>query len=164
MSGAAGNNLGGKLVGVGILLTAIIAGAALYYLQVYAYYDEVEVDTTVVELTSIVSGEPEEIIADGFEGIDSTSSPIRFRGCFTTPMSHSLLTETYVSYEAPVPLIGPSWFSCFDAKTIGADLEAGVALPFLSQADVSNGVDRVVAVYPDGRAYIWHQLNDKFAE
>lgn len=146
------------------MLVALIAGAALYYLQVYAFYDEVKQDSTVIELTSIVSGQPEEIIADSFEGIDSDSSPIRFRGCFTTPMSHALLTETYVSYDAAVPLIGPSWFSCFDAKVIGADLEAGIALPFLSQADISNGVDRVVAVYPDGRAYIWHQLNDKFAE
>lgn len=159
-----GSNIGGKLVGIGILVVAVLAGAALYYLQVYAFYDEIEPDTTVIELTSIVSGEPEEIIADDFEGIDSDSSPIRFRGCFTTPMSHSLLTETYVSYDAPVPLIGPGWFSCFDAKIIGADLEAGIALPFLSQADVSNGVDRVVAIYPDGRAYIWHQLNDKFTE
>lgn len=155
---------GGKLVGVGLLVVALVAGAALYYLQVYAFYDEIKQDSAVIELTSIVSGEPEEIIADGFEGIDSTSSPIRFRGCFTTPMSQSLLSETYVSYDKAVPLIGPGWFSCFDAKTIGADLEEGVALPFLSQADVSDGVDRVVAVYPDGRAFIWHQLNDKFAE
>jgi len=155
---------GGKLVGVGILVFALIAGATLYYLQVYAYYDEVKTGDATIQLTSIVSGEPEEIIADGFEGIDSESSPIRFRGCFTTPMSQSLLSETYVSYDAAVPLIGPSWFSCFDAKLIGADLESGDALPFLSQADISNGVDRVVAVYPDGRAYIWHQLNDKFAE
>jgi hypothetical protein len=159
-----GKKLGGKLVGVGILLFALIAGATLYYLQVYAYYDEVETGETTIQLTSIVSGEPEEIIADGFEGIDSESSPIRFRGCFTTPMSHSLLTETYVSYDKAVPLIGPKWFSCFDAKVIGADLEEGVALPFLSQADITNGVDRVVAIYPDGRAYVWHQLNDKFAE
>ncbi len=155
---------GGKLVGVGILVFALITGAVLYYLQVYAYYVEVKPDNTVIQLTSIVSGEPEEIIADGFEGIDSESSPIRFRGCFTTPMSQSLLTETYVSYDAAVPLIGPGWFSCYDAKVIGADLEAGVALPFLSQADITNGIDRVVAIYPDGRAYIWHQLNDKFAE
>ena len=154
----------GKIVGVGIVVFALIAGAALYYLQVYAFYDEIAPDTEVVQLTSLVSGQPEEIIADGFEGINSTSSPIRFRGCFTTPMSQSLLSETYVSYDAAVPLIGPSWFSCFDAKIIGADLEAGIALPFLSQADIANGVDRVVAVYPDGRAYIWHQLNDKFAE
>ncbi len=159
-----GNKLGGKLVGVGMLVFALIAGATLYYLQVYAFYDEIKQDTAVIQLTSIVSGQPEEIIADGFEGIDSDSSPIRFRGCFTTPMSQSLLTETYVSYDAAVPLIGPNWFSCFDAKLIGADLESGDALPFLSQADISNGVDRVVAVYPDGRAYIWHQLNDKFAE
>jgi len=156
--------IGGKLVGVGILLFALIAGATLYYLQVYAFYDEVATGETTIQLTSIVSGEPEEIIADNFEGIDSDSSPIRFRGCFTTSMSQSLLSETYVAYDNAVPLIGPSWFSCFDAKVIGTDLEAGVALPFLAQADISNGVDRVVVVYPDGRAYVWHQLNDKFTE
>lgn len=155
---------GGKLVGVGLLVVALVAGVTLYYMQNFAFYDEIEQNTEVVALTSIVSGEPEEIIADGFEGIDSASSPIRFRGCFTTPMSQALLSETYVSYDKAVPLNGPTWFSCYDAKTIGADLEAGVALPFLSKADISNGVDRVVAVYPDGRAFIWHQLNDKFAE
>lgn len=146
------------------MVVALVAGAALYYLQVYAFYDEIKQDAAVVELTSIYSGEPEEIIADDFVGIDSTSSPIRYRGCFTTPMSQALLTETYVSYDKAVPLIGPGWFSCFDAKAIGTDLEEGLALPFLSKADVSNGVDRVVAIYPDGRAFIWHQLNDKFAE
>ncbi len=155
---------GGKLIGVGLLVVALIAGVMLYYMQNFAFYDEIEQNTEVVELTSIVSGEPEEIIADGFEGIDSESSPIRFRGCFTTPMSQALLSETYVSYDKAVPLNGPTWFACYDAKVIGADIEAGVALPFLAKADVSNGVDRVVAVYPDGRAFIWHQLNEKFAE
>lgn len=156
--------MGGKIVGVGLLVVALVAGVSLYYLQVYAFYEEIKQDAAVVELTSIYSGEPEEIIADDFVGIDSTSSPIRYRGCFTTPMSQALLSETYVSYDKAVPLIGPGWFPCFDAKAIGTDLEEGLALPFLSKADVSNGVDRVVAIYPDGRAFIWHQLNDKFAE
>ncbi len=154
----------GRIVGLGIMFIALTAGAVLYYLQVYAFYDEVAAKDVTVELTSVVTNEPEEIIADDFEGIDSQSSPIRFRGCFTTPMSQSMLTETYVAYEHAEPLIGPGWFSCYDAKTIGADLEAGIALPFLGQKNISDGVDRVVAIYPDGRAYIWHQLNEKYAE
>ena len=146
------------------MFIALTAGAVLYYLQVYAFYDEVAAKDVTIELTSVVTNEPEEIIADDFEGIDSQSSPIRFRGCFTTPMSQSLLTETYVSYDKATPLIGPGWFTCYNAKAIGADLEAGVALPFLGQKNITDGIDRVIAVYPDGRAYVWHQLNEKFAE
>jgi hypothetical protein len=37
-------------------------------------------------------------------------------------------------------------------------------LAFLSQADISKGVDRVVAVFADGRAFAWHQLNDTYKE
>ena len=146
------------------MFVALAAGAVMYYMQVYAFYEEVEAKNVTVELTSIVSGEPEEIIADDFQGIESISAPIGFRGCFTTPMSLSLLTETYVAYEGAEPLIGPGWFSCYDAKTIGADLESGVALPFLGHKNIADGIDRVVAVYPDGRAYIWHQINEKYAD
>ena len=43
---------------------------------------------------------------------------------------------------------------------IGAALESGEALAFLSEPEIHPGVDRVVAVFPDGRAFAWHQLND----
>ena len=70
-----------------------------------------------------------------------------------------MLTETYVTHDAAVPLTGPKWFDCYDAETIGADLEAGTAIAFLSEFNITYGIDRVIAVYDDGRAYIWHQLN-----
>ncbi len=143
------------------MLFALIFGIGVYYTQVYAYYERVS-DTAPqahVMLTSVVSGAPEEVIADGFEGIDAESSPIRFRACFTTPMSLAMLSETYVIHDDPVPLIAPGWFDCFDAKTIGAALESGEALGFLGQENITYGVDRVVAVFPDGRGYAWNQLN-----
>lgn len=143
------------------MLFALLFGIGIYYTQVYAYYERVS-DTAPdaqVMLTSVVSGAPEEVIADGFEGIDAESSPIRFRACFTTPMSLAMLSETYVIHDDPVPLIAPGWFDCFDAKTIGAALESGEALGFLGQANITYGVDRVVAVFPDGRGYAWNQLN-----
>ena len=71
-----------------------------------------------------------------------------------------MLTETYALYDAPTPLIAPGWFDCFDAMQIGAELEAGAAMAFLSEPDIHPGVDRVVAVFPDGRAFAWHQLNE----
>ena len=107
----------------------------------------------------IGSGTPEPMLADGFQGIDADSSPLRFRACFHTPMSQAMLTETYKVYDTPTPLNGPSWFDCFDAAAIGAALQSGEAIAFLSQANIAPSIDRVVAVFPDGRAYAWHQLS-----
>ena len=94
-----------------------------------------------------------------FEGIDADSSPLRFRACFIMPVSLGTLTESYEIAEDAVPLNGPGWFECYDAAAIGAALEAGDAVAFLGQRDISRGVDRIIAVMRDGRAYAWHQLN-----
>ncbi|MEM9853369.1 MAG: DUF6446 family protein, partial [Pseudomonadota bacterium] len=51
------------------------------------------------------------------------------------------------------------WFDCFDADVIGAALKDGTARAFLGQRDVIYGIDRVVAVFDDGRGYVWHQIN-----
>ena len=153
--------MNGKIVTGGIVLTALAAGAAMYYTQVYAYYTPVAASSpaAVMRLTTIV-GVAEPMLTEEFQGVDANSSPLRFRGCFTTPTSLATLTETYRLYDAPTPLNAPGWFSCFDAARIGADLESGRALAFLSQSDIHPGVDRVIAVYPDGRAFAWHQLNE----
>jgi hypothetical protein len=75
-----------------------------------------------------------------------------------------MLTETYRSYDQAEPLVAPSGFDCFDAAAIGRALETGEALAFLSEPDIHPGVDRVVAVFSDGRAYAWHQLNAAFKD
>lgn len=154
--------MNGKIVGGGIVLSALVAAGAVYYLQVYGYYQELPANAPAAEirLTSIHTGQPEPILADGFEGIDADSSPLRFRGCFHTPLSLGMLTESFTVYDAATPLNGPGWFDCFDASRIGADLERGEAVAFLSEHDIEPGVDRVVAIYPDGRAFAWHQLNE----
>jgi hypothetical protein len=150
----------GKVVGGFIVITAALAGAAIYYLQEYAYYTKAVFQTgREIELTLIESGQPEPILAEDVEGIDADSSPLRFRACFHTPMTQATLTETYQAYQGAVPLNGPSWFSCFDAARIGEALEKGEALAFLSQANIAPEIDRVVAVFPDGSAYAWHQLH-----
>jgi len=153
--------MNGKLVGGFIVGTALLAGAALYYLQTYYYYEPVELAAgeAPVELTSIASGEPEAIIADGFEGTDATSSPIRYRACFTTTMSQAMLTETYELYDEAEPLTGPGWFDCYDAGEIGAALAEGRALAFLGERDIEYGIDRVVAIDDTGRGWVWHQIN-----
>ncbi len=132
----------------------------MYWLQEYAYYTPVSFQKgSEIALTLIESGLPEPILADGIEGIDADSSPLRFRACFHTPMSQAMLTETYKVYEGAVPLIAPSWFTCFDATKIGDALATGEAIAFLSQANIAPSIDRVVAVFPDGRAFAWHQIH-----
>ena len=150
----------GKILAGAILISALVAGAAMYYLQVYHFYEEVAADgTNGVLLTSLVTGAPEPVLYDNFTAIDANSSPIRYRACFTTAMSHAMLTETYELYERAEPLTAPDWFDCYDAQAIGLALEEGRALAFLGQRDVTYGVDRVVAITEDGRGYAWHQIN-----
>jgi hypothetical protein len=150
----------GKLAAGFIVISALAAGVAVYWLQVYAFYEEVVFQPgNEIRLTPVASDAPEAIVAENVTGIDADSSPLRFRACFTTPLSQAMLSETYRLYDDPTPLNAPGWFDCFDAAAIGAALEAGEALAFLAEAEIRPGVDRVVAVFPDGRAYAWHQLN-----
>lgn len=151
--------MNGKIVGGGIVLISVVAGIAVYWLQEYAYYqDAAFTPGAEIMLTPIESDVPEPILAEAVTGIDADSSPLRFRACFKTPMTQAMLTETYRAYDGAEPLIAPSWFDCFDAAEIGAALEKGEALAFLSQSGIAPDVDRVVAVFADGRAYAWHQL------
>ena len=155
--------MSGKIIGIIIVVTALFAGIAIYWLQLYAFYDDVSLNAEL-RMTNMVTGEPEVVLYDSFQGIDADSSPLRFRGCFTTTMSLAMLTETFETYELATPLTAPGWFDCFDADQIGAALETGEAIAFLGERNIQDGVDRVVAVFPDGRGYAWHQLNEKYSE
>jgi hypothetical protein len=151
---------GGRIVAAGLVAVAALAGVAMFWLQEYAFYEPVAFDPgNEIRLTPVAGDMPEAILAEAVTGIDADSSPLRFRACFTTPLSQAMLTETYRLYDDATPLIGPGWFDCFDAPAIGAALEAGEALAFLSEAEIRPGVDRVVAIFPDGRGFAWHQLN-----
>lgn len=150
--------MNGKIIGIVIMFSAILAGAGLYYLQIYGFYRVAQDEN--VQLVSLSTNEPESIVFDNFRAIDADSSPIRYRACFTTSQSLSFLTETYVLLDNMEPRNAPGWFDCFDASAIGAELEAGTALTFLSAKNVSFGVDRIVAITQDGRGYAWHELND----
>jgi hypothetical protein len=157
-------NVGRIAVGF-IVLSAALGGAFLWYTAERAFYEPVVFTPGAeIRLVPLASDQPEPILVEGIEGTDAESSPIKFRACFTTPMSLAMLTETYRPYENAVPLIAPSAFPCFDAAAIGAALKSGEALAFLSEPEIHPGVDRVVAVFADGRAFAWHQLNDSLKD
>ncbi|MCG6903110.1 MAG: DUF6446 family protein [Rhodobacter sp.] len=142
--------------------SAVIAGITMYFMQVYAFYDTVPDGGYTVQLTSVATGELEPILAENVQAIDADSSPLRFRACFTTTHSQAMLTESFVVYDSPDPLTAPRWFDCYDAATVGEALKNEQAIAYLAQENVHDGVDRVVAVFDDGRAFAWHQLNEKY--
>lgn len=150
----------GSIVAGGILVTTAIFGIGLYYSQVYAYYDPIDVSSPAASVSATTfAGATEDIVAEDFEGIDAETSPIKYRSCFTTPLSQAMMTETFAPYDGPTPLTAPDWFDCFDAKQLTRDLENGAAMAFMGTENIVYGIDRVLAVYADGRAFAWHQIN-----
>jgi hypothetical protein len=150
--------MNGRIAGIVILISALIAGAGMYYLQVYGFYEAVTKEE--VTLVSLNTNDAEPILFDSFQAIDADSSPIRYRACFTTTQSLAFLTESYVLIDGAEPRNAPDWFDCFDAAAIGAEITAGTALTFMGAKNVHYGVDRIVAITEDGRGYVWHELND----
>ncbi len=66
--------------------------------------------------------------------------------------------------EGAVPLNAPGWFGCFDAEEIGEALRRGTAEAIVSRRNEPYGIDRLIAIFPDGRAYSWQQINRCGAE
>lgn len=149
-----------------IVGSAILGGALMFYQLNYAGYAEFAGDEVEdIQLLSVVTGEPEAILLENVKAIDTVEEGVRisgavsFRACFDTPQSQAMLSETYVMIDNAIPLNAPSWFDCFNAQEIGAAIEDGSAMSFMSVENISYGVDRVVSVLPDGRGFVWHQMN-----
>ncbi|KPQ08028.1 MAG: hypothetical protein HLUCCA12_02850 [Rhodobacteraceae bacterium HLUCCA12] len=142
----------GRIAALALVLAGVVGGAAMYYLQVYAYYDRLPPRDTLRMQTR--SG-AQDLPITGFAGIDSDSSPIRFRACFNLPD----LPEGAIAHDDPQPLNAPGWFDCFDAGQLADDLGAGQARAYLVDENFRFGFDRVMARYLDGRSFLWHQMN-----
>ena len=136
-------------------VTAVFA-AAQWWFQTRAYYAPIESAELFV---TTLTGEVLPLVPGAFEGIDAETSPLRFRVCFTVDGDGLQAAARGAPYEDPTPLTAPGWFDCFDAEAIGAALDAGEAQAVLAERNARAGVDRVFAVFPDGRVYGWHQLN-----
>lgn len=149
----------GKFLVSLLLVCCLLGGGVMYYLQVHAYYDEVTLARDGGETEMLITdlaGRETPLALSAFQGIDSTSSPIRFRACFTVE-PESLAQAQPAPFA--VPLTAPAWFDCYDARAIGDALETEEATAYLGQSNVIYGIDRLIAVFPDGRAYAWQQLN-----
>jgi hypothetical protein len=147
----------GKVVAILILATALLGGAVLYYLQVYAFYTILPASAVADLRVTRADGTEVAVVAPDFRGIDAASSPIRYRACLT-PTGLPPLADLQ-PYPRAMPLNGPMWFMCYDARAVGEALQRGRAVAVLGQRDVHWGIDRVVALMDDGRAFAWHQIN-----
>lgn len=151
---AIGGVTSGRAIVIVILGVTILFGVSLWYANTRAYYERLE----TVEITvQRPDGGLIPLDISEAEAIDATTSPLRFRACFTLTEEAPLVDAA--PYADPTPLIPPGWFDCFDATAIGTALEAGDAQAYLGLRNVARGVDRVVAIFPDGRGYAWTQLN-----
>ncbi len=147
----------GRLVVIAIISITILFGIGVWYASTRAYYVRLE----TVEITlQRPDGTLLPLEMAGAEGIDADTSPLRFRACFRVePETVASLLAAAMPYAEATPLLAPGWFDCFDADAIGEAIEAGEAQAALGVRNISRGVDRVVALFPDGRAFAWNQLN-----
>ncbi|WP_353474946.1 DUF6446 family protein [Salipiger sp. H15] len=152
--------MSGKILAILIVAAALIFGAVVYYTQVYYFYETLPADEARVVLTPQDRGAPRDIPFEGFEAIDATSSPIRYRACFTTSERPDTLDPVFERYEGAEPRNAPFWFGCFDADEIGTEIAAGTAHVYTSQRNIEFGIDRVVAITEDGRGYVWEEVNE----
>ncbi|MDE4134053.1 DUF6446 family protein [Phaeobacter sp. QD34_3] len=151
----------GKVLAIILGISALVAGASMYYLQVYGFYEDVTLQPgRDVVLTPLDGSDPRPIAYEGFQAIDADSSPIRYRACFTTRLTPQDLAREYTLSQLTAPRNAPGWFDCFDAAALGAALQDGSATAFLSVKNISYGVDRIVAITDQGQGFAWHELNN----
>ena len=80
----------------------------------------------------------------------------------TTLISHAVGEETPIRKVGGLagPALAPELRKNVGRRAaIGGALEKGEALAFLSEPNITYGIDRVVAVMGDGRGFAWNQIN-----
>ncbi len=139
----------GKIIVSGLLIIASVAGVGLWYSIERAYYYEV---TGVVE----VQAYDDVFTVTAYQGINADTSPLKMRACFKVDWDY-IPSDVYKSKATP--LRAPRFFECFDNEQITDDLETGAATAILSNENHPYGFDIYIAQYPDGRAFMWRQIN-----
>ena len=130
---------------------ALFAGA-LWWFQTRAYYETLTGDGHV-----LVQGQ--QLPVAEFQGIDAPTSPLKLRACFrladgTAPDALAI----FPAAQDATPLTAPSWFDCFDAQDLTYALRDGPVRAVVAESNAPYGFDRIVALSPEGRGWMWRQL------
>lgn len=145
----------GSWVGLAILIVAAVGGAIIFYLKTYEHYRE------ATGVAQIEIGDASFAVSD-YRGLFHESWPQRLRGCFVLSDPQGALAAAPPAAR-PRPYSAPSWFECWKPAELDADLKAGLARAVVASS-VDKGAylqERVVAIYPDGRAYQWARQREK---
>tara|TARA_B100001057_G_scaffold476828_1_gene545314 strand:+ start:713 stop:1174 length:462 start_codon:yes stop_codon:yes gene_type:complete len=146
--------MSGKILVISLVGFSFAFGFFVYYFQVFSYYSKVEgLDYIFVD--------GKKINVEQYYGLDSSISGLKLRGCFKVNIEDF---KTFKKYKKATPLQAPFWFNCFDNEKIQKSLENNDASAFLAEENELDGIDRIVAIYSDGRGYQWRQLNSKYME
>jgi Family of unknown function (DUF6446) len=152
--------MNGKILITGMAIFTIVFGTALWWSQTRAYYEPLSADAPAAQIrVTTLAGILEPLPISDFEGIDAFTSPLRFRGCFTTPLSLAEMDATYQPYPEATPLVTPGWFTCYDAATLSDSLADGTGRAYLGEANFVYGFDRIILITETGQGYAWHQTN-----
>ena len=148
--------MSGRVLTLGLVLFALVFGAALWWFQTRAYYGAVE-GVEAIDVAGVA------IPVEDWQAIDADTSPLKLRACFRLagePPAALFDPAEDPLGEAATPLVGPSWFDCFDAPAVTQALDEGRAVAALAARNEPWGFDRFVAFEPDtGRGWMWRQLN-----
>ncbi|MGG7567603.1 DUF6446 family protein [Rhodovulum sp. DZ06] len=145
--------MNGKLLAGGLAVFALGFGGALWWFQTQAWYDEI----TGVEAVDVQGSD---LPVVNYRGLDGDSSPLKLRACFRVRDGVAPDALAHVkAAEGATPLVAPDWFDCFDAPWIQAELDGGEARAVLAAANEPWGFDRYIAYMPDGRGWMWRQMN-----
>ena len=144
----------GRTLVIGFLVFVAVFAAGLVWTQFFAYYQRQD---GIAALTIAGATVP---VAD-YTGIDSTSSPLKRRDCFSIDPA---AVAGLVPATDATPLTAPFWFRCFSAGRLTRDLASGAAKAYRIAHDDPPGFDLMLAVYPDANGFIWRQLNAKYED
>lgn len=143
------------MIVAGVLLAAFTV--ALWHFQFHAFYEDLPQEPLLVQGT--------EYPVKTWQGTDASSSPLKRRICVTfEPETVARFAAEHAPVPDAEPLVAPEWFDCFNAKQITRDIAAGKASAYLMGTSEFDGVDEFVAVYPDGRGFVWRALDPRFAQ
>jgi hypothetical protein len=136
--------INGKWVVTCLVGFVLVFGMGFWWFQEHAFYDETYSDVVTIEGW--------EYPVTQWKGITSDSSPLKMRACFVIKVPFEA-EET----NGATPLVAPGWFRCFDAKFLTEQLDREYAKAYIAQRDDPKGFDRIIAILPGGRSYMWRQ-------
>jgi hypothetical protein len=118
--------MNGKIIAITIIAITALFAAGLWYAQTQAYFTPLEAAELVV---TTASGDSMPLVHRDFSGIDSASSPLRFRGCFQLDAEALAVLAGAMTHPDPTPLIAPDWFLALTRAPSGRRLKMGQRAP-----------------------------------